>query len=226
MGVQEGATVRRGDFDKQRRELVRHLERAGRIRSDEVAAAMMAVRREDFMPDPLRHAAYADRPQDIGQGQTISAPHMVAIMVEAMRASEGQRVLEIGGGSGYHAAVMAHMVAPSGHVYTVERLEPLAERARANLERAGLSELVTVVLGDGSCGWSEFAPYDRISVACAAPDVPEPMLRQLNDGGMLLIPVGARYVQELVRVTRVSTKFRREGLGGCVFVPLVGRCGF
>jgi protein-L-isoaspartate(D-aspartate) O-methyltransferase len=226
MRVQEGATVRRGDYEKQRRDLVRHLERADRIRSEEVAAAMRAVRREDFMPDNLRHVAYADRPQDIGQGQTISAPHMVAIMVEAMRARVGHRVLEVGGGSGYHAAVMAQMVAPGGHVYTVERLEPLAERARANLERAGLSDIVTVVLGDGSCGWSEFAPYDRISVACAAPDVPEPMLRQLNDGGMLLIPVGARYVQELVRVTRVKTKFRREGLGGCVFVPLVGKCGF
>jgi protein-L-isoaspartate(D-aspartate) O-methyltransferase len=226
MRVQEGAKVRRGDFHHQRRDLVRHLERAGYVRSDKVGSAMLAVKREDFMPDSLRHASYADRPQDIGQGQTISAPHMVAIMVEAMRAGEGQRVLEVGGGSGYHAAIMAQVVGPSGHVYTVERLEPLAERARVNLERAGLSERVTVVVGDGSCGWKEFAPYDRISVACAAPDVPEPMLMQLSDGGTLLIPVGARYVQELVRVTRVGTKFRREGLGGCVFVPLVGKCGY
>jgi protein-L-isoaspartate(D-aspartate) O-methyltransferase len=121
---------------------------------------------------------------------------------------------------------MAHVVGPTGHVYTVERLETLAERARENLDRAGLSGRVTVVVGDGSCGWKEFAPYDRISVACAAPDIPEPMLLQLTDGGMLLIPVGARFVQELVRVTRVGTKFRREGLGGCVFVPMVGRCGY
>ncbi len=186
---------------------------------------MMDVRREDFMPESMRYASYADRPQDIGQGQTISAPHMVAIMVEAMRAKEGQRVLEVGGGSGYHAAVMAHVVGPTGHVYTVERLEPLAERARANLGTSGLSDRVTVVHGDGSCGWPEHAPYDRISVACAAPYVPEPMLEQLSDGGMLLIPVGARYVQELTRITRVGTKFRQEGLGGCVFVPLVGKCG-
>lgn len=187
---------------------------------------MLAVHREDFMPESIRYASYADRPQDIGQGQTISAPHMVAIMVEAMRARDGHRVLEVGGGSGYHAAVMAHVVGTTGHVYTVERLEPLAERARANLGTAGLSDRVTVLLGDGSCGWAEEAPYDRISVACAAPDVPEPMLMQLADDGMLLIPVGGRYVQELTRITRVGTKFRKEGLGGCVFVPLVGRCGY
>jgi len=186
---------------------------------------MLAVERELFVPEPVRHAAYADHPLDIGLGQTISAPHMVAIMVEAMRAREGHRVLEVGGGSGYHAAVMAHVVGPTGHVYSVERLEPLAERARESLEAAGLSDRVTVLVGDGSCGWPEHAPYDRISVACGAPEVPEPMLAELEDGGMLLIPVGASYVQELVRITRVGSRFRREGLGGCVFVPLIGRCG-
>jgi protein-L-isoaspartate(D-aspartate) O-methyltransferase len=222
----EGSTVRRGDFEKQRMDLVKHLERAGYVRSDPVRQAMMAVRREDFMPESIRYASYADRPQDIGQGQTISAPHMVAIMVEAMKAKEGHKVLEVGGGSGYHAAIMAQVVGPSGHVYSIERLEPLAERARTNLMAVGLSDRVTVVVGDGSCGWAEFSPYDRISVACAAPDVPASMLDQLSDGGMLLIPVGGRYIQELMRVTRNGTRFRREGLGGCVFVPLVGRCGY
>ena len=225
MGVQEGPFVHRGDFEKQRHELVRHLERAGYVRSDDVREAMLSVRREQFVPEAIRHAAYADRPQDIGQGQTISAPHMVAIMVEAMDAREGQRVLEVGGGSGYHAAVIAHVVGEGGHVHAVERVEQLARRARSNLEAAGLSDRVTVVVGDGSCGWPQFAPYDRISVACAAPDVPEPMLMQLEEGGVLLIPVGGSYVQELTRLTRVGTRFRREGLGGCVFVPLVGRCG-
>ncbi|UCC93388.1 MAG: protein-L-isoaspartate(D-aspartate) O-methyltransferase [Thermoplasmata archaeon] len=222
----EGSRVRRGDFEEQRRDLVGHLERAGYVRSEAVATAMLTVKREEFVPDEVRRAAYADHPLDIGHGQTISAPHMVAIMVEAMRAKEGHTVLEIGGGSGYHAAVMAQVVGPQGHVYAVERLEPLAERARANLEVAGLADRVTVVVGDGSCGWPELAPFDRISVACAAPDVPEPMLMQLSDGGMLLIPVGGRHVQELTRITRVGTKFRKEGLGGCVFVPLVGKCGY
>ncbi len=223
--AQEGSSVRRGDFDEQRRDLVGHLERAGYVKTGPVGRAMLAVPRHLFVPEEVRRASYADHPLDIGHGQTISAPHMVAIMVEAMRASEGHRVLEVGGGSGYHAAVMAHVVGPSGHVFAVERVEALAERARGNLEAAGLSDRVTVLVGDGSCGWPKHAPYDRISVACAAPEVPEPMLRELKDGGMLLVPVGSRYVQELTRITRVGTKFRREGLGGCVFVPLVGRCG-
>jgi protein-L-isoaspartate(D-aspartate) O-methyltransferase len=221
----EGTTVRLGDFDEQRRQLVRHLERAGHVRSGRVGDAMLATRRELFVPDAVRTASYADHPLDIGHGQTISAPHMVAIMVEAMKAEQGQRVLEVGGGSGYHAAVMAQIVGREGHVYAVERLEPLAERARANLEEAGMSDRVTVVVGDGSCGWPEHAPYDRITVACAAPNVPEPMLRELSEGGMLLIPVGGRYVQELTRIVRTGTKFWKERLGGCVFVPLVGRCG-
>lgn len=221
----EGCGVRRGTFEEQRTDLVKHLERAGYVRTALVKKAMLAVSREMFVPTNVQQASYADHPLDIGHGQTISAPHMVAIMVEAMRPKEGHRVLEIGGGLGYHAAVMAHVVGEHGHVYTVERLEPLAERARANVAAAGLSDRVTVLEGDGSCGWPENAPYDRISVACAAPSVPEPMLRELSDGGMLLIPVGARYIQELTRITRVGTKFRREALGGCVFVPLVGKCG-
>jgi protein-L-isoaspartate(D-aspartate) O-methyltransferase len=223
--VREGGSVHRGDFGEQRAGLVRHLERAGYVRTEPVRKAMLAVPREMFVPGVVQQASYADHPLELGHGQTISAPHMVAIMVEAMRAKEGHRVLEIGGGSGYHAAVMAHVVGEGGHVFAVERLEPLAERARVNLEGAGLGDRVTVLVGDGSCGWPEYAPYDRISVACAAPCMPEPMLRELTDGGMLLVPVGGLYVQELTRITRVGTKFRKEGLGGCVFVPLVGKCG-
>jgi len=186
---------------------------------------MHSVKRELFVPESVKQAAYADHPLDIGHHQTISAPHMVAIMVEAMRGKEGQRVLEVGGGFGYHAAVISHVVGPTGHVYTVERIETLAQRARDNLEAAGLSNQVTVVVGDGSCGWPEYAPYDRISVACAAPSVPETMVDNLADGGMLLIPVGGPYVQELTRVTRKGGRTTMERMGGCVFVPLVGKCG-
>lgn len=219
-------TAIKGDFDDQRRQLVEHLERAGYVRTVPVQRAMLTVRRELFVPDAVRRASYADHPLDIGHDQTISAPHMVAIMVEAMGAEEGQRVLEVGGGSGYHAAVIAEVVGPSGHVYAVERIEHLALRARANLQAAGLAGRVTVVVGDGSCGWPEFAPYDRISVACAAPYIPEPMLEQLAEGGNVLVPVGGRYVQELTRVTRVGDNSKRDRLGGCVFVPLVGKCGY
>lgn len=202
-----------------------HLERSGYVHSDPVRHAMLSVRRELFVPESLQRAAYADHPLDIGHRQTISAPHMVAIMVEAMQGGEGQRVLEVGGGSGYHAAVIAHVVGPTGHVFSVERIEALAQRARGNVEAAGLSDRITVVVGDGSCGWPEHAPYDRISVACAAPRVPETMVENLSEGGMLLIPVGGLYFQELTRVTRIGNSTRKERKGGCVFVPLVGKCG-
>lgn len=202
-----------------------HLERSGYVRSDLVRHAMLSVRRELFVPKSVQRAAYVDSPLEIGHHQTISAPSMVAIMVEAMRGREGQRVLEVGGGLGYHAAVIAHVVGPTGHVFTVERIEALARRARDNLEAAGLSDRVTVVVGDGSCGWPEHAPYDRISVACAAPRVPETMVDNLSKDGMLLIPVGGPYVQELTRVTRKGNRITMERMGGCIFVPLVGKCG-
>lgn len=202
-----------------------HLERSGYVHSDPVRHAMLSVRRELFVPESVRMAAYADHPLDIGHHQTISAPHMVAIMVEAMNSTEGQRVLEVGGGLGYHAAVIAHVVGANGHVFSVERIEPLAQRARDNLEAAGLSDRVTVVVGDGSCGWPEHAPYDRISVACAAPRIPSTMVENLSEGGVLLIPVGGPYVQELMLVTRTGNRTTMERKGGCVFVPLVGKCG-
>jgi len=209
-----------------RRELVEHLRRSGYVTTDLVEAAMLAVPRELFVPPHNRPASYADHPLDIGHGQTISAPHMVAIMVEAMEPREGLRVLEVGGGSGYHASVIAEAIGSRGHVWSVERIEPLAAAARKNLELAGYAERVTVLVGDGSCGWPEHAPYDRISVACAAPSVPDPMRAELADGGSLLVPVGGPYVQELLRVTRRGDRFDVEDLGGCVFVPLRGRCGY
>jgi protein-L-isoaspartate(D-aspartate) O-methyltransferase len=214
------------DFKDQRERLVEHHKRIGYIKSDPVERAMLNVKREHFVPEYLLRAAYVDHPLDIGHHQTISAPHMVAIMVEAMEVAPGLNVLEVGGGSGYHAAVIAEAIGPEGHVYSVERIEPLAVQARTNLEVSGYDERVTMLVGDASCGWPEHAPYDRISVACAAPKVPEPMMQELAEGGKLLVPVGGSYAQELVRVTRMGNKFLREDLGGCVFVPLVGKCGF
>ncbi len=213
------------DFEFERNRLVDSLKGRGYVTSKAVEEAMRRVPREEFLPAELREEAYIDSPLPIGEGQTISAPHMVAIMIENLRLSAGLKVLEVGTGSGYHAAVCAEVVGPEGHVYTIERITKLASFAEGNLKRTGYSEVVSVVLGDGSKGLPEHAPFDRIFVAAGAPDVPPPLQYQLTADGMLLVPVGGRWYQDLIRVTRKGKKFHRENLGGCVFVPLIGEFG-
>ena len=188
-----------------------------------VISAMSRVPREMFLPDLLQGRAYDDTPLPIGLGQTISAPHMVAIMCTILDLQPGMNVLEVGGGSGYHAAVMAELVRPGGHVYSVERIAELAEAARSNLVRAGV-ENVTVIHSDGSLGLPEHAPYDRISVAATAPSIPEPLKQQLKSGGRMVLPVG-RDSQELYLVTR-KNGFSVERKMGVIFVPLIGQEGF
>jgi protein-L-isoaspartate(D-aspartate) O-methyltransferase len=192
--------------------------------SDRVVEAMDRTSRELFVPDGIRHMAYEDHPLPIGESQTISAPHMVAIMCDVLDIHEGMKVLDVGTGSGYHAAVMADLVGPEGHVYSIERIPELVVYAKRNLREAGI-ENVTVVEGDGSCGLRDFAPYDRINVAATAPKVPEPLKEQLGVGGKLVIPVGSCY-QELVLVIRTEEGFELEHHGGVVFVPLIGDHGF
>lgn len=194
----------------------------GRIRQ-RVIAAMERVPRELFVPEHLRARAYDDIPLPIGYGQTISAPHMVAIMCDLLDLREGMEVLEVGGGYGYHAAVMANLVGEQGHVYSVERIPELAARARENLNLAGIGN-VTVTEGDGSIGLESHAPYDRISVAATAPSIPKPLKQQLKAGGKMVIPVGIGY-QELVLVTR-KNGFVVEEQMGVAFVPLIGEKGF
>ncbi|MDD1768281.1 MAG: protein-L-isoaspartate(D-aspartate) O-methyltransferase [Methanomassiliicoccales archaeon] len=213
-------------FDEQRSRMVKRLLEHGYVSRPEVSLAMETVPRHLFVPQELQANSYQDSPLYIGEGQTISAPHMVGMMVENLDLRRGLKVLEIGGGSGYHAAVMAEMIRPDGHIYSVERIETLAAKARRNLQDAGYSELVTVIIADGSKGLPEFAPYDRISVAAAAPSVPEPLKEQLAEGGKLLVPVGGRWYQDLILVVRKGNEFIQENLGGCVFVPLVGEYGY
>lgn len=191
---------------------------------DRVVEAMGRVPRELFVPEKIRHIAYEDHPLPIGEGQTISAPHMVAIMCDVLDIHEGMRVLDVGTGSGYHAAVMADLVGPEGHVYSIERVAELVVYSRRNLREAGI-ENVTVVEGDGSSGLPDHAPYDRINVAATAPEIPEPLKEQLKVGGKLAIPVGSCY-QELVLVIRTEEGFELEHHGGVVFVPLIGDHGF
>jgi protein-L-isoaspartate(D-aspartate) O-methyltransferase len=213
-------------FSARRGRMVQHLISAGYVRSPEVERAMRAVPREEFLPREIREEAYVDSPLPIGQGQTISAPHMVAIMQEELELAPGLRVLEIGAGSGYHAAVTAEIVGPKGKVFTIERIPELVDMAKENIRRAGYSGLVEVILGDGSKGLPKEAPFDRIFVAAGAPDVPKPLVDQLAEGGVMLVPVGSRFIQDLMKVRKRKGKTVEERKGGCIFVPLIGEYGY
>jgi protein-L-isoaspartate(D-aspartate) O-methyltransferase len=177
-----------------------------------------------FVPDSLKKHAYADTPLEIGNGQTISAPHMVAIMCEALDIKKEQKILEIGAGSGYHAAIVSKLVGENGHVYTIERFKSLAEKAKKNLKQANVTN-VTVEIGDGSEGLPKYSPYDSIYVTCAAPKIPNQLIDQLKDPGKLLIPVG-RMICQLELVEKKGEKVKIKDLGGCAFVPLVGKEGY
>jgi protein-L-isoaspartate(D-aspartate) O-methyltransferase len=192
------------------------------VRDLRVLAAMRAVPRHRFVPGHMLGAAYRDSPLPIGQGQTISQPYIVALMTAELGLTGTERVLEIGTGSGYQAAILGELAA---EVITVERLPALAEEARALLAELGYDN-VHVKVGDGTLGWPDEAPYDAIIVTAAAPEVPAPLQAQLVDGGRLLAPVGPRWTQQLVRVRRVGDRFDDESLLGVAFVPLIGEHGW
>ncbi|HEC57458.1 MAG TPA: protein-L-isoaspartate(D-aspartate) O-methyltransferase [Candidatus Syntrophoarchaeum butanivorans] len=210
------------ELEKLHRRMIEGIRRLGV--KPEVVEAMEKVPRHLFVPEDRVHEAYDDHPLPIGDGQTISAPHMVAMMCDLLDIEPGNKILEVGGGSGYHAAVMAELVGKDGEIYTIERFERLAEFARENLKRAGY-ENVKIFVGDGSLGLPEFAPYDRINVTCAAPSIPPPLLDQLRVGGRMVIPIG-RYMQELYLVEKREDGIHREIKGDVVFVPLIGKYGF
>ena len=182
-----------------------------------VLDAMRQVPRHEFVPEPLRDLAYADRPLPIGFEQTISQPYIVALMTELADLSPGERVLEIGTGSGYQSAVLAEV---AGEVYSIEIVEPLATRTAGLLERIGYSA-IQLRIGDGYQGWPEAAPFDAVVVTAAPPKVPEPLKQQLRVGGKLVIPVGA-HRQELVVITRTETGFSTKSVLPVRFVPMTG----
>jgi protein-L-isoaspartate(D-aspartate) O-methyltransferase len=188
-----------------------------------VLDAIEKVPRHLFVHEKERRYAYSDHPLSIDHGQTISAPHMVAIMCNHLDLQSGQKVLEVGGGCGYHAAVIAELVGLEGHVFSIERIPELAEFARQNLLSLGYDN-VTMIVEDGSQGLPGQAPFDRISVACSAPEVPDVLVEQLIIGGKMVIPVGG-YLQELYLVIRTNGVIKKPK-GGVVFVPLIGKYGF
>ncbi|HET7703979.1 MAG TPA: protein-L-isoaspartate(D-aspartate) O-methyltransferase [Candidatus Limnocylindrales bacterium] len=194
------------------------------VADERVLAAIQAVPREAFVRPDLRRAAYADDALPIEAGQTISQPYIVALMTELLSVRPGDRVLEIGTGSGYQAAILAEL---GCQVVTIERLEELAETARERLERLGYGDRVEVRVGDGSVGDPDGAPWRGILVAAAAPRVPDALRRQLAaDGGRLVLPVGEPGRQELVVVVRSGDRWTEERAGRVAFVPLIGKAGF
>lgn len=203
------------------KEMVREqLQRRG-IRSWRVLGAFLRVDRRCFLPPASAHLAWGDHPVPIGQGQTISQPFMVAIMLELLKVRRGQKVLEVGAGSGY---VLALLRALGALPFGVEWHPALADRIARNLEAASISG-VAVRCGDGSLGWPEEAPFDRVLVSAACPDIPPPLLKQLAPGGILLAPVNEGYGQVVVRLTKGPGGLEEEYFDRCVFVPLLGPYG-
>jgi protein-L-isoaspartate(D-aspartate) O-methyltransferase len=207
-------------FVAQRRALIEKIREKG-IHDLEILRAFDTIPRHEFVPQAVWHRAYEDAPVPIGFGQTASQPSLQALYMQLLRLRSSDRVLEIGTGSGFQTAVLAQLV---DRVYSVERIRPLAARAMETLDRLRISK-VAILVGDGTVGWSRYAPYDAILVAAASPGVPEPLVAQLAIGGRMLVPVGSMEAQRLIMVTRTPEGFDQEDVLDCTFVPLLGRFG-
>jgi len=192
------------------------------ITDERVIAAMKKVPRHLFVPEAIQHMAYDDMALSIGEGQTISQPYMVAVMTELLDLKGNEKVLEIGTGSGYQAAILAEL---SSKVYTVERIAELARSAQEKLTSIGYRN-IEVKVSDGTLGWPEKSPFDRIIVTAGSPKIPEPFMEQLADGGIILAPVGDRFSQQLLKVRKTKGTLKEEYHTPCVFVPLIGEYGW
>jgi len=210
------------DLPKARLKMVEEQIVSRGIKDSRVIAAMKKVPRHLFVEEALQSQAYSDHPLPIGEKQTISQPYMVALMTEALQLKEKEKVLEIGAGSGYQTAVLAEL---AEKVFSIERIRSLAIKARQLLYELGYFN-VEIKIFDGTHGWMEEAPFDAIIVTAGAPNIPQPLLDQLAIDGRLVIPVGDAYAQDLMRVTKTKEGIKKEDLGGCRFVKLIGRYGW
>ncbi|MEW6075561.1 MAG: protein-L-isoaspartate(D-aspartate) O-methyltransferase [Candidatus Omnitrophota bacterium] len=209
------------DYALLRSAMVEEQLRARGIHDPGVLEAFNKVERHKFVLPELKDSAYGDFPLSIGEGQTISQPYIVALMTECLEVGSSHAVLEIGTGSGYQAAILAERAL---HVYSIERHEVLASRAEALLKELGYGN-ISIMTGDGTLGWQEYAPFDRIIVTAAAPRVPLPLLEQLRNGGKLVMPLGGSFGQVLTLAEKERDKITYRKICDCVFVPLVGKYG-
>ena len=205
--------------------LIEHIKNIGYLKSKEVEDALREIRREFFVPDSMKYLAYRDTPLYIGSNQTISQPSTVVAMTEALDVKDGQKILEIGTGSGWQAAVLGKLVGERGMVYTVEIIDNLVKFAKENLEKLEINN-VKVIKGDGSLGLKRYAPYDRIVVTAASPDIPKPLLSQLKPKGIMIIPIGNIYLQSMYVVKKSGKGIEKKSIGSFMFVPLTGKYGF
>ncbi len=208
-------------WERQRRALIETIREKG-VDQLEVLRAFDLVPRHLFLPDAVQHRAYEDAALPIGFQQTASQPSLQALYLQTLNLQSGDRVLEIGTGSGYLTALIAQL---AGHVYSVERIRELSVRARATLDQLRISN-VALMVGDGSVGWSRYAPYQAILVSAAAPAIPNALIDQLATAGRMLIPIGDRDVQKLTLLQKTDTGLLTEEISACVFVPLLGRFGW
>lgn len=209
------------DFEKLRKDMVKFQLKARGIKDEKVLHAFLKVPREEFVPANLRDCSYQDTPLPIGEGQTISQPYIVALMTESLCLSEKEKVLEIGTGSGYQSAILAEI---GCEVYSIERIPVLAERAQKILSKLGYS--VKIKVGDGTLGWEENSPYEKIIITAAGPKIPPTLISQLKNNGKLIMPIGDIYFQDLILITKKNGEIIKENLGGCQFVPLKGKEGW
>lgn len=220
--------LKKEGFAKQRESVVNSLVIRGYIKDPAIKRAMLKVKREDFVAPECKDASYVDTPLPIPGSVTISAPHMHAIFMEVLKLKAGDKVLEVGAGSGILLAYMKEVVGPKGKIYGVEIIKETYEFAKKNLEKAGYGKKIKLVLGDGSLGLSKYAPYDKIICSASCPEVPKPWIEQLKIGGLIATPVGPPYAgQDLIVIRKISKdKVEREEWGGVIFVPLTGKHGF
>jgi len=212
-------------FQKQRLRMVDTQIRARGITNPRILEAMSRIPRHLFVEEALADQAYNDNPLPIGEMQTISQPYMVALMTNALDLKSREKVLEIGTGSGYQTALLSEL---ADQVFSIERIASLANNARRILDDLGCYN-VAIRVGDGTYGWKEEAPFDAILVAAGAPEIPMSLIEQLGIGGRLVLPVGGKYIQDLMKVTRLSENIndlKKENLGGCRFVDLIGEYGW
>ena len=214
--------MKKPDFALARRKMVKEQLVARKIKDKRILNAMEKVPRHLFVEEGLWHQAYGDFPLPIGQGQTISQPYIVALMTEALQIKDDTKVLEIGTGSGYQAAVLAEL---TKHVFSIERISSMASKARKILDELGYANVI-IRVSDGTYGWEDEAPFDGIMVTAGAPEIPLTLVEQLRVGGRLVIPVGDEYSQILLKVVKKEKGYKEEDLGGVRFVKLVGDHGW